>query len=206
MTLELTFFVAGTPQTAGSKSSVPITKGDGQVVGRRVIESGTKTSRARKKTWRGDLRDAATDALAAGLDSDAVGRDWPGGPEHALYVRFVFVRKRPSTHLTTGKNGGQVKDWALGLRPTTRPDALKLARAAEDALTGVLWADDSQIVAERLDKAFGDQVTGDPRAEGLLIVVRDAGPYEGPTLVRGAPDSNAMVDAVPEHGGGSESL
>ena len=40
--------------------------------------------------------------------------------------------------------------------PTTRPDVLKLARAIEDSLTGVLWHDDSQIVSEHLRKHYGE--------------------------------------------------
>jgi Holliday junction resolvase RusA-like endonuclease len=38
----------------------------------------------------------------------------------------------------------------------TRPDVLKLARAAEDALTGIVWRDDSQIVHETLAKVYGE--------------------------------------------------
>jgi Holliday junction resolvase RusA-like endonuclease len=40
--------------------------------------------------------------------------------------------------------------------PTGRPDVLKLARACEDALTGVIWRDDAQIVVERLYKDWGE--------------------------------------------------
>jgi Holliday junction resolvase RusA-like endonuclease len=32
---------------------------------------------------------------------------------------------------------------------------LKLARAVEDALTGVVWRDDAEIVAEGLAKLYG---------------------------------------------------
>lgn len=40
------------------------------------------------------------------------------------------------------------------LRPTTRPDLDKLTRALLDALTGVLWADDSQVVSLKVNKQF----------------------------------------------------
>jgi hypothetical protein len=59
---------------------------------------------------------------------------------------------------------------------------LKLARAAEDALTGVLWLDDSQIVDERISKAYGDDVGLSPRAEGLLLIVTQADAYSGPRV------------------------
>jgi Holliday junction resolvase RusA-like endonuclease len=54
---------------------------------------------------------------------------------------------------------------ARGLRPaapawpTVRPDVLKLARAVEDALTGLVWRDDSQIVVELLTKQYGEQAS-----------------------------------------------
>jgi Holliday junction resolvase RusA-like endonuclease len=41
--------------------------------------------------------------------------------------------------------------------PVVRPDLLKLARACEDACTGVLYEDDSQIVDEQLIKTYGDR-------------------------------------------------
>lgn len=173
---ELAFFVAGTPQTAGSKGGFVNPK-TGKVI---ITESAKGDAKVRKKTWRADLREAGARALEA--QPELIATDWPRAPDHALYVRFVFVRKRPSGHLGTGRNAGVVKDWALPLRPIQRPDALKLARAAEDALTTVLWHDDAQIVSERLDKAYGDQIGLGPRAEGLLVVVRDAGPYQGPTI------------------------
>jgi Holliday junction resolvase RusA-like endonuclease len=37
---------------------------------------------------------------------------------------------------------------------SNRPDALKLGRAVEDALTGILYADDSRIAVERLSKIY----------------------------------------------------
>jgi Holliday junction resolvase RusA-like endonuclease len=39
--------------------------------------------------------------------------------------------------------------------PTSRPDLLKHIRALEDALTGVVWRDDSQIIEQHLEKRWG---------------------------------------------------
>jgi Holliday junction resolvase RusA-like endonuclease len=167
---ELVMWVPGKPQTAGSKTAIVK---PGQKA--RVIESGSDESRARKRTWRGDLKDAGDHAR---------GEQWglSEPTDVALDVLFVFVRSRSSDQLRAGRSSGMVKEWAIGLRPVKRPDALKLARAAEDALTGVLWLDDSQIVSERLEKVFGDDVGLDPRAEGLLMVVRQARGYSGPKV------------------------
>jgi Holliday junction resolvase RusA-like endonuclease len=161
----ISFFVPGKPQTAGSKTAVPM----GSRMG--VVEAGTKESRARKKTWRGDLRDAATDAHGMALLD---------GP---LTLTIVIVRRRPSAHVGTGRNAGVVKGWARGLRPVERPDTVKIVRAAEDALTGYLWIDDSQIVEHRLFKAFGDQVGLPPVVEGLYVSVEETWSYGGPSLV-----------------------
>lgn len=71
-----------------------------------------------------------------------------------LVVEFTFYRPRPNGHYGQGRNAGQVKASAPAY-PITRPDVLKLARAAEDALTGIVWRDDAQIVDEVLRKRWG---------------------------------------------------
>jgi hypothetical protein len=148
------------------------------------IESGTNESRAAKKTYRGDLRDAAARAIDAVDDpraEDGVARLWP--TDRALEVVFVFVMRRPGAHLRTGWSAGEVKPWALQVRPAVRPDAVKLARAAEDALTGVVWVDDSQIVDERLHKVYADQAGPlSVQSEGVLVSVRETRRYSGPLV------------------------
>jgi Holliday junction resolvase RusA-like endonuclease len=47
------------------------------------------------------------------------------------------------------------KSTKAGLLPTVRPDADKLLRAILDALTGVGYADDSQVVQAAIMKAYG---------------------------------------------------
>jgi Holliday junction resolvase RusA-like endonuclease len=137
----VTFFVPGRPQTAGSKVQLPIRNGQGDVVARRIVESGDRDAKA---AWRADLRLAAMDALPEGWDTSA-----------AMRVTFVFQRQRPKGHFGTGRNAGRVKDSCAGLYPVARPDLVKLARAAEDALTGIVWDDDAQIVHEELVKTWG---------------------------------------------------
>lgn len=61
-----------------------------------------------------------------------------------LGVQFVFPR--PKGHYRTGKN-------AVGLRlgapkhMTSKPDLSKLIRAIEDAMSGIVYRDDAQIVS-----------------------------------------------------------
>lgn len=52
------------------------------------------------------------------------------------------------------------------IAPIVRPDLLKLARAVEDALSGVLWKDDSQVVVEVLRKRYDEPM-------GCVVTVKE---------------------------------
>jgi Holliday junction resolvase RusA-like endonuclease len=137
----LAFEVVGVPQTAGSKTAFTNPK-TGKAI---VVESG---DRAAKRTWRGDVRDAAWGAIGVLKN----GEPWPAiGP---VAVSFTFRRTRPKGHYGSGRNAGTLKPHAPRF-PTTAPDALKLARSLEDALTGVAYVDDAQIVDEMICKRYG---------------------------------------------------
>jgi Holliday junction resolvase RusA-like endonuclease len=148
----LSFFVEGRPQTAGSKVAVPIVKG-GERVATRVVESGDRKA---KEAWREDLRAAARAAI------QELGEDWR--QDGAMVVEFTFYRRRPKSHFGTGRNVGVLKATA-DMFPTGRPDLLKVARAAEDALTAIVWHDDAQIVDERLRKEWAER-------EGCRVAVQ----------------------------------
>lgn len=139
----LRFAVVGVAKPGGSKRAFahPST-------GRIIV-----TEDSKNKPWRQEV--AGAGAVAMGERDLFLG---------ALAVTFTFVRPRPRGHFGTGRNAGLVKATAPAF-PTTRPDVLKLARAAEDALTGIVWRDDSQIVDERLLKVWG-------APERLEVVVR----------------------------------
>lgn len=147
----LAFTVLGRPATAGSKVAVPIVRG-GERVATRVVESGDRSVKA---VWREDVRVAARQAIGGSPD-------WPcAGP---CVVWFVFVRGRPKSHY--GRRGGV--PYLLVSAPASpigRPDLLKTARALEDALSGIVWRDDAQIVEEHLHKLWGDEV-------GVRVMVR----------------------------------
>lgn len=71
-------------------------------------------------------------------------------------VRLQFMLPRPRSHFGTGRNSGVLKQSAP-LWPVGRPDLDKLVRAILDALTGVTWSDDSQVVDIDAFKAWDDQ-------------------------------------------------
>lgn len=72
-----------------------------------------------------------------------------------LRVMVTFTLPRPRGHYGTGRKAGQLKASAPAF-PISRPDATKLWRALEDALTGIVWVDDSRIVSQVVDKVYGD--------------------------------------------------
>jgi Holliday junction resolvase RusA-like endonuclease len=88
------------------------------------------------------------------------GRELLEGP---LVLEFVFFRPRPAAHF--GRRGLRPSAPEF---PTTRPDVLKLARAVKDALTGVVWRDDAQVVDERLAKRFEEPARVEVRVRRAL--------------------------------------
>jgi Holliday junction resolvase RusA-like endonuclease len=137
------FAVYGEPKPQGSKKSVPIYSRSGPVMKNGRVLTRVVNDNPKLGEWRQELSYAARQAYSGPLLC---------GP---LKVAMTFYRPRPSAHFGSGKNAGVVKASAIGW-PISRPDVLKLARAVEDSLTGVLYRDDSQIVDERLVKAWGE--------------------------------------------------
>lgn len=140
----ITFEVLGKPATQGSVRSVPIRKKGGGFVekdGRPVLRP-IHQNADKLNTWRQDVAVAAR----AVYDGDLL-----DGP---LELTVTFRQPRPKGHYGTGRNAEKLKDSAPP-HPTTRPDTVKLVRAVEDALTGVLWKDDSQVVKHHLFKEYG---------------------------------------------------
>jgi Holliday junction resolvase RusA-like endonuclease len=148
------FRVAGQAQPAGSKRAF-VRGGHAQVV----------DANPRSRSWKSQVAQVAAEAYSGPLLTGA------------LSVEFCFCIPRPKSHMGTGRNAGIVKRSAPKF-PTTRPDVLKLARAVEDALTGVIWNDDAQIVEERLVKLYDDRAqvivrVWEAEAIGDLEVVRE---------------------------------
>jgi Holliday junction resolvase RusA-like endonuclease len=165
----LTFFVPGRAIPAGSKRAFAWRDGSGRT------HAGVEDVSGRSgKEWRAAIRMAAS--LALRVDGRAsMTRPPADGP---LALTLTFYTPRPAGHY--GKRG--LRPGAPA-RPTTRPDVLKLARAVEDACTGILWRDDSQIVDEFLTKRFADD-----HGIGVVITVDPAdvtrrAPADAPQLV-----------------------
>lgn len=70
----------------------------------------------------------------------------------SLVVQFNVVR--PKSHF--GKRGLLPSARAY---PTIKPDCSKFVRAVEDAMTGIVYADDAQIVSQCVDKRYADKAS-----------------------------------------------
>lgn len=127
------FSVAGTPRPQGSK----------RVVRGRLLEASRHVA-----AWREAVRQAATEAMPDGYEPH----------DGQVEVSLVFLMPRPKGHV-----------GARGLRPSAptsplgRPDVDKLARAVLDALTGVIFRDDSQVVLLTASKEYAaPDIGGEP--------------------------------------------
>ena len=127
---QVSFTVYGEARPAGSKTA-GVSKS-----GRVFVRDAAKGVKA----WQGHVANVA--AIAMGMEPLIDGPIW---------LQLAFYQPRPKSHF--GKGGILL---SAPVFPIVRPDLLKLARAVEDALTGIVYRDDSQIVAERLWKRYGE--------------------------------------------------
>ena len=141
------FFVPGIPRTAGSKR-VFLNRKTGRPI---VTEDNTKS-----KEWRTAVAWIAAENMKVPLE----------GP---LAVTFEFQFMRPKGHY--GSKGLRA---SAPLHPAVRPDLLKCARSTEDAMSGLAYRDDAQIVHETLIKRYGCQA-------GAWITIAAANGQEGST-------------------------
>lgn len=158
------FVVLGHAQPAGSKTAMPIRRKDGSYVTLPNGKPVTPVVDSNKKSsgWKKEVREVAREAYSGPL------------LDEPLRVRLTFVRVRPKAHYRTGKNSHLLKDDAP-THPTGKPDVLKLARGVEDALTGVIYRDDSRTVSLEAEKKFGEP-------ECVIVIIERAGEWNGTSL------------------------
>ena len=131
--MNLEFFTPGIPAPGGSKRFVGFGKSTGRAI---LIDAAGQ----RNKDWRALVGQCGHLAM----QGDPVHEDGP------LEVWFEFVMPRPKYHFNSK---GELK-LASPVWHTKKPDALKLTRSTEDALTGIVWRDDSQIAKEHITKRY----------------------------------------------------
>jgi len=160
--MEITFTVFGEQRPQGSKTcrviyrnGKPVTAASGRIV------TATMEANPHTKEWRRQVSDAAFEAM--------LGKHLIDGP---VALHLTVYRVRPKGHFGSGKNSGTVKGSALAY-PTTKPDLLKLARAIEDAMSGIVYRDDNQVVRHDLQEFYGEQFRTDVRVVSLPKTVDD---------------------------------
>ena len=141
---EIKFFVPGVPAPGGSKKAFkhPAT---GKIM---VVDACS-----RNKPWRERVASFAYDHKPNDLIKTAI------------ELSIDFIMPRPKGHYGTGKNSSKLKPSAPKFC-TKKPDATKLTRALEDALTGIIWKDDDQVVKQVIRKHYGD-------SPGALVTIRE---------------------------------
>lgn len=141
--MELSFVVLGHAQPAGSKRAFAIKRG-GVATGQVAVTDANE----RSKPWQAEVKAAAAEAM---WDEDYTLYDQWTGP---LLLSLTFHVLRPKGHYGTGRNAGTVKASAP-LWPKSKPDVSKLVRGVEDAMTGIVYVDDAQIVQQYAEKRYG---------------------------------------------------
>lgn len=145
--------VLGTPAPKGSNRAM--LRGGFAV----MVPGSSDTGQQRMKQWERCVRDEAREMTFA---------DKNAGPLYqgkAVAVAIVFRLPRPAGH--RNKKTGVLLPSAPP-RPSVKPDVDKLARCTLDALTGIVFDDDSRIVELALHKTYAN-----PGDEGARIVVKE---------------------------------
>lgn len=133
---EVVINVLGTPAPKGSNRAM--VRG-----GRAVfVPGGSKTNQHALSSWAGAVRLAA--------QSCGTGQATPIFTQIPLAVAITFRLNRPGGHWS---KGGGLKPSAP-LAPSVKPDVDKLARSTLDALSGVVFDDDSRIVRLTVAKEY----------------------------------------------------
>jgi len=139
----ISFTVLGLAQPAGSK--------------RAFMRPGMKfpvvvDDNAKSKPWKAEVK-----SLAAAIYTGSL-------MEGPIRLRVTFYRPRPGGHFGTRSLN---KKGLATPYPISKPDLLKLTRGLEDALTGIVWRDDAQIVSEVLHKRWGEPARCEVEIEPL---------------------------------------
>jgi len=142
---EVCFFVPGDPRAKGSMKTFRTKSGVN------ITNDNPKT-----KPWQIMVGQTAAD-------------NWSGPPcRGAIDLALTFYFSRPKGHFGTGRNAGVVKDSAPDYPMKKHYDIDKLARCVLDALSGIVYVDDCQVVVCPLWKFWAPQDSG----PGVHVTIR----------------------------------
>lgn len=108
----------------------------------------------KSKTGKVGVRDASKrSAPWKHLVAKAAGEAMDGGAllEGPLSLTVSVMIPRPRSHY-----GAKGLKPSAPSAPTTRPDLTKYLRGIEDAMTGIVWRDDAQVITQSAEKRYGE--------------------------------------------------
>jgi len=125
--MKISFFVPGLAKTSGSKSGF-MNRKTGKII--------FAPANPKQKEWQGAVKWYADKAANRMIPTT-----------EAVVLECTFYRKRPDSHyrMANGQLTNQIKPRYLKAMPTSKPDSLKLCRAVEDAMSGIIYTDDSHV-------------------------------------------------------------
>lgn len=135
------FDVPGLPKTAGSKKAFVVKKKGRLGVGREDFTSVVTDDCTASDDWKTHVAIVARQAYQGPL------------LDGCLEVTMEFRFPRPTAHYGR-QRGVRVVKASAPYQHNKKPDLLKLARAVEDALSGVIYVDDARISDEILRKRY----------------------------------------------------
>lgn len=138
--MKITFSVIGVPAPGGSKVAMPIYGKDGRAV--TTLTEGGKYRPVLRYVDMGGKRNTEWRAAVGWAGKAAMQKARMQPLPEALRLTIEFIMHRPQK--------------LIRARHTIAPDLTKLARSTEDALTDIVWVDDSQIVQQVLSKRYAE--------------------------------------------------
>lgn len=137
--MRLEFFVPGDAKSSGSKT--PFAYTDKNTAQQKIAVA---PANKKQKSWQ------------AKVSWYAIQVKPPTPLDEPVILRCVFYRERPGYHYVTqlGRPTRVVKPRFEQAKPTSKPDSLKLARAVEDAMSGVIYRDDSLVCDHYISKRY----------------------------------------------------
>jgi Holliday junction resolvase RusA-like endonuclease len=147
--MKIQFFVPGDAKTSGSKRAFTNKK-----TGKLIVAP----DNPKQKDWQAAVKWYAHKAANRMIPL-----------KNACVLTCVFYRNRPKGHFRTvgGSTSYLVKRRFQNVKPGTKPDGLKLCRAVEDAMSGVIYADDALICDHHVSKRY----CNNGQRPGVLITV-----------------------------------
>lgn len=140
-------FIHGAPAPGGSKTFIPSRRRDGSLV---IVNRGGKPFPMGNMIDAGKHNKEWKDTVSG--QADIAFKFQPIAT--AIRVRFEFHLRRPQYHYVAGDPSRPLKDQYRDADPDGPPDVTKFVRSTEDALTGIVWVDDSLIVQQEAEKVY----------------------------------------------------